>query len=116
MRRLFAATVLLASSAVAQGTVTVTGTIRPAGARIYQEFGDNIVISDSNGAFRFPAPARARIRLLIEAFNYVTDTVVIPPLPDGTIRRLRVVLRPLPTLEKVEVIHYGSRQGDTSRA
>ncbi|HXB23091.1 MAG TPA: TonB-dependent receptor [Gemmatimonadaceae bacterium] len=109
MRRLLAATALVASSAAAQGTVTVTGTIRPAGARIRQEFGDYIVISDSNGAFRFPVLARARIRLLIEAFNYVTDTVVIPPLPDGTIRRLHIVLRPLPTLEKVEVTARGDR-------
>ena len=102
MKRLVAAALLCAASAAAQ-TVTVTGTIRPTGATIRQEFGDVINSTDSRGDFEFGVQALAQVRLLIELTGYVTDTVVIPPLPAGTIRRLHIVLRPLPTLGKVEV-------------
>jgi hypothetical protein len=108
MRRLVFAWVMFATTAAAQ-TVTVTGTIHPTGATVRQEFGDVINTTDSQGEFTFVVSALARVRLLIELTGYITDTVVVPPLPAGTVHRVRVVLRPTPTLGKVEVTASANR-------
>jgi TonB-dependent receptor-like protein len=90
---------LLLAGAVA----TVTGTVRPAGASITFLPSGLHTSADSAGSFRLKVPALTPGRLVIDAPNYVPDTIAIPALAAGATRRLRIALRPLPTLGLVQV-------------
>jgi hypothetical protein len=82
---------------------TISGTVRPAGASIRFLPTGVSTIADSAGAFRLDVPALTPGRLIVEAPNYVPDTVAIPPLAPGTTRHVRIALRLLPTLPSIAV-------------
>jgi TonB-dependent receptor-like protein len=81
----------------------LTGTVRPAGASITFLPSGAHTTADSLGSFRLDIPARTSGQLVIEAPNYVSDTVAIPALTAGSTRRLHIALRALPTLGTVQV-------------
>jgi len=91
--------ILLLIGAVA----SISGTVRPAGASIRFLPAGVSTVSDSVGAFHLDVPALTPGRLIVEAPNYVPDTVAIPPLEAGSTRRVRIALRLLPTLPSIAV-------------
>jgi TonB dependent receptor len=82
---------------------TIAGTVRPGGANVRFLPTGVTTVADSVGAFRLEIPALTPGRLIVEAPNYVPDTVAIPSLAPGTTRRVRITLRLLPTLPSIAV-------------
>jgi hypothetical protein len=88
---------------------TILGSVRPAGAHVRFLPTGVETIADSTGMFRLDVPALTAGHLVIEATNYVTDTVAIPALAPGSTKRVRIALRLLPTLAKVAITANANR-------
>jgi hypothetical protein len=82
---------------------TIAGTVRPAGASVRFLPTGVETTADSVGAFRLEVPALTAGHLIVEAPNYVPDTVAIPPLAAGSTRRVALALRLLPTLRSIAI-------------
>jgi outer membrane receptor for ferrienterochelin and colicin len=91
--------ILLLIGAVA----AISGTVSPAGASVRFLPTGVSTIADSTGAFHLDVPALTPGRLVIEAPDYVSDTVLIPALAAASTRRVRVALRRLARLGTVQV-------------
>jgi hypothetical protein len=82
---------------------TISGTVRPGGANVRFLPTGVATVADSVGAFRLEIPAFTPGRLIVEAPNYVPDTIAIPPLSEGAMRRVRIALRSIATLPSIAV-------------